>query len=130
VLDSAGGLIERAMHDPEWTPERSVPRSSLPLVCLAGLDLGRSRGRQRSNGGAGRVYPPSMSAGRDEQERADRDRERSREAHWRAAEAGAEEEDQASGGRRQPREQENDWENEGGALDRESDETADNRQQD
>ena len=71
-----------------------------------------------------------MSAGRDEQERVDRDRERSREAHWRAAEAGAEEEDRASEGRRQPQDQGNAEENEGGALDRESDETADDRQQD
>jgi hypothetical protein len=71
-----------------------------------------------------------MSTERDEQERVDRDRERSQEAHWRAAEAGAEEEDQPSEGRRRPRDQEDDWENEGGALDRESDETADDRQQD
>jgi hypothetical protein len=37
-----------------------------------------------------------MSAKREERERADRDRERSKEAHWRAAEAGAEEEDRPS----------------------------------
>ena len=71
-----------------------------------------------------------MSAGRGEQERVDRDRERSREAHWRAAEAGAEEEHRTSEGRRQPRDQEDGWENEGGALDRELDEGADDRQQD
>jgi hypothetical protein len=71
-----------------------------------------------------------MSAARDEQDRADRDRERSREAHWRAAEAGAEEEDGPSEGRRRPRDPEDDWENEGGALEGESAETADDRQQD
>jgi hypothetical protein len=32
-----------------------------------------------------------------EQERADRDRERSEEAHWRVAEAGADQEDEAKG---------------------------------
>ena len=68
-----------------------------------------------------------MSTGRDEQDRVDRDRERSHEAHWRAAEAGAEEERTAEG-RRRPREQEDDWENDGGARDRESASTADDRQ--
>jgi hypothetical protein len=78
---------------------------------------------------ASHVYPPGMSAGKDKQERVDRDRERSREAHWRAAEAGAEQEDRTSEGRRQPRDQD-DGENEGGALDRDSDEAADDRQED
>jgi hypothetical protein len=74
----------------------------------------------RSNGWAGRVYPLGMSAGKDEQERADRDRERSREAHWRAAEAGAEkEEDRPSEDSGRRHDQEDDWENEGGGLDRE-----------
>jgi hypothetical protein len=58
-----------------------------------------------------------MSAGRDEQERADRDRVQSREAHWRTAEAGAEAEERHAERRRRPRDQEDDWENEGGALD-------------
>jgi hypothetical protein len=77
---------------------------------------------------ASHVYPPSMSAGKDKQERVDRDRERSREAHWRAAEAGAEQEDRTSDSR--PRDPEDDWESEGGALDRDSDEAADDRQED
>jgi len=58
-----------------------------------------------------------MSAGRDEQERVDRDRDRSREAHWRAAEAGAEEERPSEEPRRR-HDQEDDWENEGGTVDR------------
>jgi hypothetical protein len=62
-----------------------------------------------------------MSTERNEQDRAERDRERSREAHWRAAEAGAEEEDRLWEGRRRPRDKEGDLENEGRALDRESD---------
>ena len=54
----------------------------------------------------------------EKQERADRDRERSEEAHWQVAEAGVEdeEEERLSKGAQQ---QQDDWENEGGALDRE-----------
>lgn len=56
----------------------------------------------------------------DERERVDRDRDRSREAHWRTAEAGAEEEEPPEDPRR-PHDQEEDWENEGGAPDRDAD---------
>jgi hypothetical protein len=55
----------------------------------------------------------------EKQERADRDRERSEEAHWQVAEAGVEEEERLSKGARQADEQQDDWENEGGALARE-----------
>lgn len=57
-----------------------------------------------------------MSQDRDERERTDRNRERSQEAHWRAAEAGAEEESPPSDSPRSA-DHEDDWENEGGALD-------------
>jgi hypothetical protein len=57
----------------------------------------------------------------EKQERADRDRERSEETHWQVAEAGVEDEgeERLSKGARQADEQQDDWENEGGALDRE-----------
>jgi hypothetical protein len=50
-------------------------------------------------------------------ERADRNHERSEEAHWQVAEAGVEdeEEERLSKGARQAEEQQDDWENEGGA---------------
>lgn len=55
----------------------------------------------------------------EKQERADRDQERSEEAHWQVAEAGAEAEERLSEAARRPDAQQDDWENEGGALDRE-----------
>jgi hypothetical protein len=58
-----------------------------------------------------------------DQERADRDHDRSEEAHWRVAEAGAEEEEQPSEAARPSNKQEDDWENEGGALEREPEQT-------
>ena len=66
-----------------------------------------------------RVYPGSMSKGSREHERSDRNRERSREAHWQAAEAGAEESDrpQTSPELHEPTD---DREDEGGALDSDS----------
>jgi hypothetical protein len=57
-----------------------------------------------------------MTDEKHEQERADRNHERSEEAHWRVAEAGVEDEETP----RQADTQQDDWENEGGALDRES----------
>jgi hypothetical protein len=54
----------------------------------------------------------------DEKQRADRNRERSEEAHWQVAEAGGEEEERVSEAARQADRQQDDWENEGGALDR------------
>jgi hypothetical protein len=51
------------------------------------------------------------------QERADRDQERSEEARWRVAEAGAEEEERLENAR-ESQEQQDGWENEGGALGR------------
>jgi hypothetical protein len=54
-----------------------------------------------------------------DQQRAVRNHERSEEAHWQVAEAGAEEQERLSGAARQADEQQDDWENEGGALDRE-----------
>jgi hypothetical protein len=59
-----------------------------------------------------------MTDERQDQERADRDQERSEEAHWRVAEAGAEEEARLSEAAGESDEQQKDWENEGGALDR------------
>jgi hypothetical protein len=53
-----------------------------------------------------------------DQQRADRNHERSEEAHWQVAEAGAEEQERLSKADRQADEQQDDWENEGGALDR------------
>jgi hypothetical protein len=58
-----------------------------------------------------------------DEERADRDRARSEEAHWRVAEAGAEEAKRPSEAARPSDKQEDDWENEGGALDREPEQT-------
>jgi hypothetical protein len=74
---------------------------------------------------SGTTEPPasilfSMSKERDDQERGDRNRERSREAHWQAAEAGAGENDAPAEAPLAPRERTDDWENEGGALDQDS----------
>ena len=52
-----------------------------------------------------------------DRERAQRDQERSEEAHWQVAEAGAEkEEERRSQTARRSGKQEREWENEGGAL--------------
>ncbi len=62
-----------------------------------------------------------MSDEKQEQERAHRDRDRSEEAHWQVAEAGAEEEEERlSETARQSGKQDKEWENEGGALGRET----------
>ena len=61
-----------------------------------------------------------MSKESHEEERGDRNRERSREAHWQAAEAGAEEDHAPLEAPLEPRERTADWENEGGALDQDS----------
>ena len=54
-----------------------------------------------------------------DQERAQRDRDRSEEAHWRVAESAAEEEEERqSESARQSSKQQKEWENEGGALSR------------
>jgi hypothetical protein len=54
-----------------------------------------------------------------DEERADRDRQRSEEAHWQAAEAaGEEEEERLSETARQSGEPQTEWEDEGGALGR------------
>jgi hypothetical protein len=58
-----------------------------------------------------------------DQERADRDHDRSEEAHWRVAETGAEEEERESKAARPTGTQEDDWENEGVALEREPEQT-------
>ena len=60
-----------------------------------------------------------MTDEKHEQERTDRNDQRSEEAHWQVAEAGVEEEERLSEAARQADEQQDDWENEGGALDRE-----------
>jgi len=57
-----------------------------------------------------------MTDEKQEQERANRNHERSEEAHWQVAEAGAEEEDGLLEAPRQSDKQQDDWENEGGAL--------------
>ncbi len=66
-----------------------------------------------------------MTDAKQDEERADRDRERSEEAHWQVAEAAAETENAAEEGTerppgtaRQPGRQQKEWENEGGALGR------------
>jgi hypothetical protein len=56
-----------------------------------------------------------MTDQKQNQQRAVRNRERSEEAHWQVAEAGAEEDERLSGAARQADEQKDDWENEGGA---------------
>jgi hypothetical protein len=67
-----------------------------------------------------------MSGGKDEQGRDARDRERSREAHWRVAEAGAAGEERPSEDRRRPQTEEDDQE----AQESDPAETADDRQPD
>ncbi|MGH3090993.1 MAG: hypothetical protein ACRDOG_01495 [Gaiellaceae bacterium] len=47
-------------------------------------------------------YPLRMGDQKLEQERADRDRDRSEEAHWRVAEAGADQQDEPEGQTRVP----------------------------
>jgi hypothetical protein len=59
----------------------------------------------------------AMTDEKRDQERADRDRDRSDEAHWQVAEAAAEEERLAETAR-QSGKQHKEWENEGGALGR------------
>jgi hypothetical protein len=62
-----------------------------------------------------------MPEEKQEQERADRDHERSEEAHWQVVEAGAEEEERRS--EAAPGDEQDDSENEGGAVDGEPKET-------
>ena len=57
-----------------------------------------------------------MTDKKQEEERTDRNHERSEEAHWQVAEAGAEEEERLLEAARQSDDQQGDWENEGGAL--------------
>ena len=64
-----------------------------------------------------------MTDEKHEQQRADRNHERSEEAHWQVAEAGVEEEERLSEAARQSDKQQDDWESEGGALDREREPT-------
>jgi hypothetical protein len=59
-----------------------------------------------------------MTDEKQDQQRADRNHERSEEAHWQVAEAGAEEQERLPEAARRADEQQNDWENEGGALGR------------
>ncbi len=60
-----------------------------------------------------------MTDERENQDRADRDRDRSEEAHWQVAEAGAEEEEERlAETARQSRTERKEWEDEGGALGR------------
>ena len=61
-----------------------------------------------------------MTNEQQDRDRAERDRDRSEEAHWQVAETAAEaEEDLRSEAARDPGEQQPEWEDEGGALDRE-----------
>jgi hypothetical protein len=67
----------------------------------------------------------AMTDEKQDEQRADRDRERSEEAHWQVAEAAAETEAAAEEEKepppdtaRQPGTHEKEWENEGGAVDR------------
>ncbi len=62
-----------------------------------------------------------MTDEKQDEERANRDRDRSAEAHWQVAEAAAEEEEKRlSEAARQSGERQKEWENEGGALGRDS----------
>ena len=65
-----------------------------------------------------------MTLENQDQERADRNHERSEEAHWQVAEAGAEEEERLREAGRQSDRRQDDRENEGGALDRDPSQTA------
>jgi hypothetical protein len=87
------------------------------------LDVRRRRVLRRVSSsdarGIGRpdaVISEHMTAEKQGQKRADRNHERSAEAHWQVAEAGAEEEKRQPEPARQADEQEDDWENEGGAI--------------
>jgi hypothetical protein len=57
-------------------------------------------------------------------QRAERDQDRSEEAHWQVAEAGAEKDEEKRlskvANQSHKHQQQDDWENEGGALDRDS----------
>ena len=64
-----------------------------------------------------------MTGENQDEERADRNHERSEEAHCQVAEAGAEEEDRPLETVRQSDEQQDDWEDEGGAVEREPKQT-------
>jgi hypothetical protein len=57
-----------------------------------------------------------MTGKKQEEERADRNHGRSEEAHWQVAEAGAEEEERLLEAAHQSDNQQDNWENEGGAL--------------
>lgn len=60
-----------------------------------------------------------MTSAKEDQERAERDHDRSEEARWRVAEAEAETaEERLSQETRQSDAQQNDWDNEGGAPER------------
>ncbi len=60
-----------------------------------------------------------MTSDREDEERVDRDRDRSEEAHWQVAEAGAEKaEEPLKEAGRQSDNQQTEWEDEGGALSR------------
>ena len=87
--------------------------------------LGRASAGIALDRATGAVTSWHMTDEKHEQERADRNHERSEEAHWQVAEAGAEDEERLSEAARQDDEQKEDWENEGGALDREPTEQGD-----
>jgi hypothetical protein len=97
--DSARGAGCRKLRP---SPEERPPRGETLKRCLGRPD----------------ALTSSHVTEKQDQQRAVRDHERSEEAHWQVAEAGAEEEERVSGAARQPDEQQDDWENEGGALDR------------
>ena len=62
-----------------------------------------------------------MTDEKQDRERAHRDQDRSEEAHWQVAEAGAEsEEERLSETARQSDKQQEEWEDEGGALGRDA----------
>ena len=81
--------------------------------------LGGASARIAVHRATGAVTSWYMTDEKHEQERTDRNDQRSEEAHWQVAEAGVEEEERLSEAARQADEQQDDWENEGGALDRE-----------
>ena len=62
-----------------------------------------------------------MSDEKRDEERAQRDKDRSEEAHWQVAEAAAEEERRSQGARQRGKQEQPQqaWEDEGGALDQE-----------
>jgi hypothetical protein len=88
---------------------RRTPSGCPPPPSASKSHFQRARGIERPDA----LPSEHMADEKQDQQRADRNHERTEEAHWQVAEAGAEEEKRAA---RPADEHEDDWENEGGAL--------------